>query len=71
MKIYHEFAKELLEDSPIVYLSAGYGLTAIHKRVKGIDSPAPPAGIGYNSHEWYIPEQLRRIETGRNEIAEK
>ncbi len=71
MKIYHEFAKELLEDSPIVYLSAGYGLTAIHKRVKGIDSPAPPAGIGYNSHEWYIPEQLRRVETGRNEIAEK
>ncbi|MES2501045.1 MAG: peptide-binding protein [Pseudomonadota bacterium] len=71
MKIYHEFAKVLLEDSPIVYLSAGYGLTAIHKRVKGIDSPAPPAGIGYNSHEWYIPEQLRRIETGRNEIAEK
>ncbi len=71
MKIYHEFAKVLLEDSPIVYLSAGYGLTAIHKRVKGIDSPAPPAGIGYNSHEWYIPEQLRRAETGRNEIAEK
>lgn len=71
MKIYHEFAKVLLEDSPIVYLSAGYGLTAIHKRVKGIDSPAPPAGIGYNSHEWYIPEQLRRIEAGRNEIAEK
>ena len=71
MKIYHEFAKELLEDSPIVYLSAGYGLTAIHKRVKGIDSPAPPAGIGYNSQEWYIPEQLRRVETGRNEIAEK
>ncbi|PPC88658.1 MAG: peptide-binding protein [Methylotenera sp.] len=71
MKIYHEFAKILLEDSPIVYLSAGYGLTAIHKRVKGIDSPAPPAGIGYNSHEWYIPQQLRRIEAGRNEIAEK
>ncbi len=71
MKIYHEFAKVLLEDSPIVYLSAGYGLTAIHKRVKGIDTPAPPAGIGYNSHDWYIPEQLRRIEIGRNEIAEK
>lgn len=71
MKIYHEFAKVLLEDSPIVYLSAGYGLTAIHKRVKGIVSPAPPAGIGYNSHEWYIPEKLRRPETGRNEIAEK
>lgn len=68
-KIYHEFAKVLLEDSPIIYLSAGYGLSAIHKRVKGIDSPAPPAGIGYNSHEWYIPSPLRRTETGRNEIS--
>ncbi|MES2546297.1 MAG: peptide-binding protein [Pseudomonadota bacterium] len=71
MKVYHEFAKVLLEDSPIVYLSAGYGLTAIHKRVKGISSPAPPAGIGYNSEQWYIPQPLRRVETGRNEIAEK
>lgn len=69
MKIYHEFAKVLLEDCPIVYLSAGYGLTAIHKRVKGIDSPAPPAGIGYNSHEWFIPKQLRRMDTGRKEIT--
>ncbi len=62
MKIYHEFARVLLEDSPIVYLSAGYGLTAINKRVKGIDNPAPPAGIGHNSHEWYIPTPLRRNE---------
>lgn len=69
MRIYHEFARVLLEDSPIVYLSAGYGLTAIHKRVKGIDNPAPPAGIGWNSYDWYIPEPLRRSETGLNEIA--
>jgi len=62
MKIYHEFAKILLEDSPVVYLFAGYGLPAIHKRVKGIDDPAPPAGIGHNSYEWYIPEPLRRNE---------
>lgn len=62
MKIYHEFAKILLEDSPIVYLYAGYGLPAIHKRIKGIDNPAPPAGISHNSHEWYIPEPLRRKE---------
>ena len=68
MKIYHEFARVLLEDSPIIYLSAGYGLTAIHKRVKGIDNPAPPAGIGYNSHEWYIPKPLRRKTLGRYEI---
>ncbi|OAJ71671.1 peptide-binding protein [Methylobacillus sp. MM3] len=62
MKIYHEFAATLLEDSPIVYLFAGYGLPAIHKRVKGIDNPAPPAGIGHNSYEWYIPAPLRRNE---------
>ncbi|MDD2833153.1 MAG: peptide-binding protein [Methylotenera sp.] len=61
-EIYHAFAKTLLEDSPIIYLSAGYGLTAIHKRVKGIDNPAPPAGIGHNAEEWYIPQPLRRNE---------
>jgi len=61
-EIYHQFAKILLEDSPIVYLYAGYGLPAIHKRVKGIDNPAPPAGIGHNAYEWYIPEPLRRNE---------
>ena len=62
MKIYHEFAEVLLEDSPVVYLFTGYGLPAIHKRVKGIDNPAPPAGIGHNSYEWYIPAPLRRNE---------
>ena len=62
MKIYHAFAKILLEDSPVVYLFAGYGLPAIHKRVKGIDDPAPPAGIGHNSYEWDIPAPLRRNE---------
>lgn len=62
MEIYHKFAEILLADSPIVYLSAGYGLTAIHKRVKGIDDPAPPAGIGHNSQDWYIPKSLRRNE---------
>lgn len=66
MQIYHEFAQVLLEDSPIVYLSAGYGLTAIHKRVKGIDNPAPPAGIGHNSQDWYIPTPLRRNEMAAN-----
>ncbi len=62
MKIYHEFSRILLEDSPIVYLFEGYGLPAIHKRVRGIDNPAPPAGIGHNSQDWYIPQPLRRTE---------
>lgn len=62
VKIYHEFARILQEDSPIVYLSAGYGLSAIHKRVRGISNPAPPAGIGYNTYEWYIPKAYARTE---------
>ncbi len=60
--IYHEFAKELLNDSPVIYLSAGYGLSAIHKRVKGIVNPIPPAGVGFESEKWFIPEPLRRTE---------
>ena len=61
-QIYHAFAKALYEDSPIVYLSAGYGLTAIHKRVQGILNPVPPAGVGYDSQNWYIPLPLRRTQ---------
>lgn len=59
-KIYHAFAKRLLEDSPIVYLSAGYGLTAMHKRIQGVVDPVPPAGVGYDDHRWYIPHLYRR-----------
>lgn len=62
MKIYHEFSRILLEDSPVVYLYEGYGLPAISKRVRGIDNTLPPAGIGYNSETWYIPTPLRRTE---------
>ncbi len=64
--IYHEFAGILLEDSPIVYLSAGYGLTAIHKRIQGIAHPIPPAGVSYDSQLWYIPKPLRRYEISAN-----
>ncbi|MDR2220121.1 MAG: peptide-binding protein [Methylobacillus sp.] len=72
MKIYHQFAKILLDDSPMVYLYAGYELAAIHKRVQGVDNTSPPAGIGYNSYEWYIPAPLRRDEiSARNEISDK
>jgi peptide/nickel transport system substrate-binding protein len=66
MKIYHAFAKALLEDSPIVYLSAGYGLTAMHKRVQGIANPVPPAGVGYDSQKWYIPKPYRRNQISAN-----
>jgi peptide/nickel transport system substrate-binding protein len=60
MHLYHRFAETLLEDSPIVYLSAGYGLTAIHKRVQGIANPIPAAGVGYDSQKWYIPKPYQR-----------
>jgi peptide/nickel transport system substrate-binding protein len=62
MHVYHQFAEALYEDSPIVYLSAGYGLTAIHKRVQGIMNPVPPAGVSYDSQKWYIPLPLRRTQ---------
>ncbi|MGV3582542.1 MAG: peptide-binding protein [Methylophilus sp.] len=65
-KIYHEFSKKLLEDSPIVYLSAGYGLTAMHKRIQGIVNPIPAAGVGYDSQKWYIPEPYRRNQITAN-----
>ena len=64
-KIYHTFSKILLDESPVIYLYAGYGLTAMSKRIKGIDSPVPPAGIAYNSYDWFIPSTLRR-----NQITE-
>ncbi len=66
MEIYHQFAELLLEDSPIVYLSAGYGLTAIHKRVQGIANPIPPGGVGYDSQKWYIPKPYRRNQISAN-----
>jgi len=61
-KIYHEFSNILLEDSPIVFLYAGYGLSAINNRVRGIKKPSPPAGIYHNSYDWFIPKILRRNE---------
>lgn len=60
MHIYHQFAQVLYDDSPLVYLSAGYGLTAIHKRVQGIANPVPPAGVSYDNQRWYLPPPLRR-----------
>ncbi|MDP8567130.1 peptide-binding protein [Methylophilus aquaticus] len=66
MHLYHALAEKLYNDSPIVYLSAGYGLTAIHKRIQGIMQPVPPAGVGYDSQKWYIPSPLRRTEMQAN-----
>lgn len=49
----------LSDEQPYLWLYAGYALPAVSKRVVGV-LPAP-AGIGYNSVEWYVPQtwQLR------------
>ena len=60
--IYHKFSEQLLNDSPIVYLYAAYGLSAVNKRVQGIKNPSPPAGLYHNSYEWFLPSILRRNE---------
>lgn len=51
----HLFALQeiLAEEQPYLWLYAPYALVAVHKRVQGI-APAP-AGIGYNSTEWWVP----------------
>jgi peptide/nickel transport system substrate-binding protein len=56
--IYHRFAAELQEATPIVYLYAPYSLSAVHRRIRGVE-PAP-AGIEHNTEQWYIPRSLRR-----------
>lgn len=56
--IYHRFAAELQEAVPVVYLYAPYSLSAVHRRIRGVE-PAP-AGIDHNVEEWYIPRSLHR-----------
>lgn len=59
-KVHLDRLQEILADEqPYLWLYAPYALEAVHKRVVGI-KPAP-AGIGYNSVEWYVPKpwQLR------------
>ena len=60
--IYDEFSAILYEDQPIVYLYAGYGLSAIHKKIKGVKKLSPPAGIYHNDYEWFVPTKFRRNE---------
>ena len=60
--IYDEFSKIIYDEQPIIYLYAGYGLTAIHKKIKGVKKITPPAGVFHNDHEWYIPKKFRRNE---------
>jgi len=61
-QIYDEFSKIIYDEQPIIYLYAGYGLTAIHKKIKGVNKITPPAGVFHNDYEWYIPKKYRRNE---------
>ncbi|AKO64483.1 peptide-binding protein [Methylophilales bacterium MBRSG12] len=61
-QIYDEFSKIIYDEQPIIYLYAGYGLTAIHKKIKGVKRITPPAGVFHNDYEWYIPKKFRRNE---------
>ncbi|EDZ64153.1 extracellular solute-binding protein, family 5 [beta proteobacterium KB13] len=61
-QIYDEFSKIIYDEQPIIYLYAGYGLTAIHKKIKGVKRVTPPAGVFHNDYEWYIPKKFRRNE---------
>ena len=60
--IYDKFSKIIYDEQPIIYLYAGYGLTAIHKKIKGVKKITPPAGVFHNDYEWYIPKSYRRNE---------
>ncbi|HID35960.1 MAG TPA: peptide-binding protein [Ghiorsea sp.] len=54
---YDIMQQEIYNDVPLVFLYAGYALPAIHKRIQGIE--VAPAGIGYNSEEWFVPKALQ------------
>ncbi len=52
---------EIHHDVPMVFLFAPYSLPVMHKRIHGV-KPAP-AGIGYNSEQWYVPAALQKYKT--------
>ena len=60
--IYNDFSSILYDDQPIIYLYAGYGLSAIQKKIKGVKKLSPPAGIYHNDYEWFVPNKFRRNE---------
>ena len=55
---YDIMQEEIYKDVPMVFLFAPYSLPVMHKRFHGI-KPAP-AGIGYNSEQWYVPKALQK-----------
>lgn len=53
-KVHLDRLQEILhEEQPYLWLYAPYSLTAVHRRVQEI-KPAP-AGLGWNSEQWWVP----------------
>lgn len=63
-RLYDIVQEEIHKDVPIVFLYAAYSLPVVHRRILGIE-PAP-AGIGYNSEQWYVPKAWQQT---RDSIA--
>ena len=57
---YDIMQQEIYNDVPVVFLYAPYSLPAVHKRIQGIKSA--PAGIGYNSEFWYVPQEAQKYQ---------
>jgi peptide/nickel transport system substrate-binding protein len=57
-KLYDRFQEILHRDQPYCFLYVPYQLTAVQKRFHGIE-PAP-AGITYNSYQWWVPLDEQR-----------
>lgn len=53
-RIYHQFQREIHEDSPGIFLFWRDYMIGIHKRFKGVR--ISPAGIFNNINEWYVPK---------------
>ncbi|MDX8394389.1 MAG: peptide-binding protein [Mariprofundales bacterium] len=56
--------QQIHNDAPVVFLFAPYSLPAVHKRIRAIN-PAP-AGIGYNSEHWFVPQAEQRYSISAN-----
>jgi len=59
-RLYDVMQQQIYDDVPMVFLYAPYSLPVMHKRIHGV-KPAP-AGIGYNSEQWYVPKALQKYQ---------
>lgn len=56
--IYHRIHELIALDQPYTFLYTPYSLTAVNRRIRGID-PAP-AGLSWNFTRWWVPETEQR-----------